>query len=82
MKDYYKILGIKRTATQEEIKQAFYRLAKLYHPDKANCSQFNSEMFYDINEAYQTLSKLDSRLRYSLEYEKYLKSKKNGGRKT
>lgn len=72
MKDYYKILGVKRTATQEEIKKAFYQLAKIYHPDASQGNPRANEIFYEINEAYQVLSKLESRLKYSIEYQKYL----------
>lgn len=71
MKDYYKILGVKRTATQEEIKKAFYQLAKIYHPDICKGNPTAKEIFYEINEAYQVLGKLESRLRYSIEYQKY-----------
>lgn len=72
MKDYYRILGVKRTATQEEIKKAFYQLAKIYHPDASQGNPRSKEIFYEINEAYQVLGKLESRLKYSIEYQKYL----------
>jgi hypothetical protein len=58
MKDYYKILGISYDATQEEIKSAYRRLAKKYHPD---VSQGDVEKIKEINEAYRILS--DSKLR-------------------
>jgi len=72
MKDYYKILGVKRTATQEEIKRAFYNLAKIYHPDVAKGNERAREIFYEINEAYQILSRLETRIKYSIEYQKHL----------
>ncbi|MGB9770625.1 MAG: J domain-containing protein [Candidatus Kapaibacteriota bacterium] len=78
MKDYYKILGVKRTATPEEIKRAFYQLAKIYHPDATGANSQAKEIFYEINEAYQVLSKLESRLKYSIEYQKYLMQDKHG----
>lgn len=56
-KDYYKILGIDPTASQEEIKKAFFKLAKKYHPDKHRGSE-SSEYeikFAQINEAYNIL---------------------------
>jgi curved DNA-binding protein len=51
LKDYYAILGVPRNATPEEIKEAYRRLAKEYHPDK-NPSPEAEEMFKLINEAY------------------------------
>lgn len=50
--DYYKILGIKSSASKEEIKAAYFSLAKKYHPDMKNG---NAEKFKLINEAYTTL---------------------------
>lgn len=61
MKDYYKILGLEKTATDEEIKQAYRKLAHQYHPDKAHG---NSDKFKEINEAYQTLSNKEKRAQY------------------
>jgi len=59
-KDYYKILGIDRQASPEEIKKAFYRLAHEYHPHKAGKDEKKfkelNEKFKEINEAYQVLS--------------------------
>ncbi len=60
-KDYYKILGISRTASPEEIKKAYRRLAHQYHPDKAHG---NEAKFKEINEAYQTLSNTEKRTNY------------------
>ena len=57
----YKILKIKKKATQEEIKKAFHKLAKQYHPDKENG---NEEMFKKINEAYTILSDPEQRKFY------------------
>ncbi len=53
MKDYYKILGVARNASEEEIKKAYRRLAHKYHPDKAGGDE---KKFKEINEAYQILS--------------------------
>jgi DnaJ-class molecular chaperone len=50
---YYEILEVRRRATQEEIKQAYIRLAKLYHPDVSPGTQ---EKFKKINESYEVLS--------------------------
>jgi len=61
MDDYYKILGIEKSASEEEIKKAYRRLAHKYHPDKI---QGDEKMFKKINEAYQVLSSKDKRAQY------------------
>lgn len=61
MKDYYKILGINRAATEEEIKKAYRRLAHKLHPDRPGG---NAEKFKEINEAYQVLSNKEKRHQY------------------
>lgn len=60
-KDYYKVLGIDKSASQDDVKRAFRKLAHKYHPDKPDG---NEEKFKEINEAYQVLSKPDSRQKY------------------
>lgn len=60
-KDYYKTLGIDKSATQEEIKKAFRKLAHQHHPDKAGGDE---SKFKDINEAYQVLGDAEKRKRY------------------
>lgn len=60
-KDYYKILGVDKSANEEEIKKAFRKLAHEHHPDKTNG---NAEKFKEINEAYQVLSNKDKRAQY------------------
>ncbi len=62
-RDYYEILGVPRDATQEEIKQAFRRLARQYHPD-VNKSPEAEERFKEINEAYMVLSDPEKRALY------------------
>lgn len=61
MKDYYQILGVSRSATQEEVKKAYRKLAHKYHPDK---SEGDEKKFKEINEAYQTLSDKEKRGQY------------------
>lgn len=62
-KDYYEILGVKRDATQAEVKSAYRKLAKKYHPD-VNKTPEASAKFKDINEAFEVLSDKDKRARY------------------
>lgn len=65
VKDYYKVLGVDRTASSEEIKKAYYRLARIYHPDR-NTNGNSLAKFQEIAEAYQVLGNLDKRLKYML----------------
>ncbi len=62
-KDYYKILEVSRNATEKEIKSAYRKLARKYHPD-VNKSKDASEKFKDVNEAYEVLSDPQKRHRY------------------
>jgi curved DNA-binding protein len=55
-KDYYKILGVERKASEEEIRKAYRDLAKQYHPDRNPDNKQAEERFKEINEAYQVLS--------------------------
>lgn len=61
IKDYYDILGVKRDASQEDIKKAFRKLAHEHHPDKHGGSD---EKFKEINSAYQVLSNAEKRKQY------------------
>ena len=61
--DFYDILGVSRDASQDEIKKAYRRLAREYHPD-VNKEPDAEERFKEINEAYRILSDPDSRRQY------------------
>src|ERR1035438_8849436 len=63
-KDYYETLGVARTATPEEIKQAFRKLARIHHPDVAKNKAAGEAKFKEINEAYEVLSDPEKRRRY------------------
>lgn len=64
--DYYKILGVGRDASQEDIKGAFRNLARQYHPDVASDKVEAEKKFKEINEAYAVLSDAEKRERYNL----------------
>src|ERR1700757_595787 len=63
-KDYYKVLGVPRTASEEDIKKAFRKLARQYHPDVAKTKKGAEEKFKEINEAYEVLSDPAKRKKY------------------
>ena len=63
-RDYYEMLGVPRTASDEEIKRAFRKLARKYHPDVATDKKAAEEKFKQINEAYEVLGNPENRRRY------------------
>jgi curved DNA-binding protein len=63
-KDYYKILGVSKTATQDEIKKAYRKLAVKYHPDKNEGDKASEEKFKEISEAYEVLGDPEKRKKY------------------
>ena len=63
-KDYYKILGVERSASQDDIKKAYRKLAVKYHPDKNPDDKVAEEKFKEISEAYQVIGNADSRKKY------------------
>jgi len=63
-KDYYKTLGVDRSASADDIKKAFRKLAMKYHPDRNKGNKEAEEKFKDVNEAYEVLSDPQKRARY------------------
>ncbi len=63
-RDYYKTLGVAKTATADEIKKAFRKLARQHHPDLAKDKKAAEEKFKEINEAYEVLSDAEKRKKY------------------
>ncbi len=63
-KDYYKILGVEKNATQDVIKKAFRKLAVKYHPDKNQGNKAAEDQFKEVNEANEVLSDPEKRKKY------------------
>ena len=68
-KNYYEILGVSKTATQDEIKSAYRKLAKQYHPDFHPGDKEAAEKFKEVNEANAVLSDEQKRKQYDFELE-------------
>lgn len=66
MKDYYKILGVEKSASKEDIKKAFRKLAHEYHPDKNKGNENASVKFKEASEAYSILSDDNKRKQYDM----------------
>lgn len=63
-RDYYEVLGVPKTATIDEVKKAYKKLAKKYHPDLNPDSKTAEDNFKEVSEAYEVLSDENSRARY------------------
>jgi curved DNA-binding protein len=63
-RDYYETLGVSKTATEDEIRSAFRKLARKHHPDVAKDKKAAEEKFKEINEAYEVLSDPEKRKKY------------------
>lgn len=80
-KDYYKTLGVSRDADEKEIKSAYRKLARKYHPDVNKGDKNAEERFKEINEAYQVLSDPEKRAKYDrfgADWERYQEAEKAG----
>lgn len=62
--DYYRVLGVGKDASKDEVKKAFRRLAQQYHPDKNPNNEEAEDRFKEVNEAYEVLSDDDKRKQY------------------
>jgi curved DNA-binding protein CbpA len=67
--DFYKVFGLNKNATKEDIKKRYRELAKKYHPD-INKNQDATQKMQEILEAYYILSDDEARVRYNIQYEK------------
>src|SRR5215510_3732602 len=79
-KDYYKILGVERKASADDIRSAYRKLAMKYHPDKNPGDKKAEDKFKDINEAYQVLSDDSKRAKYDQLGSAYTNFRGRGGR--
>jgi curved DNA-binding protein len=79
-KDYYKILGVERKASADDIRKAYRKLAMQFHPDKNPGDKKAEEKFKEINEAYQVLSDDQKRARYDQLGSAYSDFRTGGGR--
>lgn len=80
--DYYGILGVSEQADEEQIKQAYRKLAKKYHPDLNPDNAEAEAKFKDVVEAYETLGDAEKRKKYDLKRNKTGEKNANGSRQT
>jgi curved DNA-binding protein len=77
-KDYYQILGVSKNSTPDELKKAYRKLARKYHPD-TNKDKDAESKFKDISEAYDVLSDPDKKSKYDNLGNSYNRFKTTGG---
>jgi molecular chaperone DnaJ len=78
-KDYYKILGIDKKAGEKEIKQAYRKLARKYHPDVNPGDKSSEDRFKEVSEAYEVLSDKEKRAKYDQFGEQWQHAQQGGG---
>lgn len=78
-KDYYKVLGVEKTASADDIKKAYRKLALQYHPDKNPGNKQAEEKFKEVNEANEVLSNPENRKKYDQLSESYKYAQQHGG---
>lgn len=70
-KNHYQTLGVSRSASHQEIKTAYKKLAKKFHPDKNNGDNYFEERFKEILEAYEVLTDLHKKEKYDIKYDSF-----------
>lgn len=78
-KDYYKTLGVDKTASKEEIKKAYRKLAQKFHPDMNQNNKESEEKFKEISEAYEVLKDTERRSKYDNLGSRYSQHQQSGG---
>lgn len=78
-RDYYKILGVTRSASEKEIKQAYRRLARKYHPDVNPGDKAAEQKLKEFNEAYEVLGNKDKRVKYDKLGSSWYQHQQHGG---
>src|SRR5690349_5385235 len=78
-KDYYKILGVDKNASQDDIKKAYRKLAVKYHPDKTKGDKASEEKFKEANEANEVLGNPEKRKKYDELGENWKAYQQHGG---